>query len=413
MNYCYIDDVEKIVEGDAATALAYLKGKTNHEDNFFMEFTTDDKNMLEKVFWADSMSIADFACFRDVLAFDAAYKKIEYNLPLVIFSGVNHHFKTCIFGCAFMQHEKEENYVWALQTLKKAMGGRSEYLTLTDRDKAMYNAIKLEFPEAAHRLCAWHLNSNISDHVKNSKFRNEWSKFVREDCESEEVWTEKWNEFLTTCGVQDNNWIGPNLFDKRHEWADTCLRGKFMAGIRTTSRCEGLNSQISKHVKHSSKLLQFFLGFDQLISEMREVELNLDFKCIQRAPEIRYLPLRSLERSAAALFSTKAFKKFRAQLDLCSGCIKEGVKIDGNSHIYTVSMYEPDTPPRTVRVTYDTSTDSAGCNCGRFDGMGISCTHMIFVLKEEGKSVIPQSYVMHRWSKNPDVDICVVTILPS
>ncbi|CAN0866772.1 Protein FAR1-RELATED SEQUENCE 5 [Linum grandiflorum] len=174
-----------------------------------------------------------------------------------------------------------------------------------------------------------------------------------------------------------------------------------MAGIRTTFRCEGLNSQISKHVKHSSKLLQFFLGFDQLISEMREVELNLDFKCIQRAPEIRYSPLRSLKRSAAALFSTKAFKKFRAQLDLCSGCIKDGVEIDGNSHIYTVSMYEPDTPPRTVRVTYDTSTDSAGCNCCRFDDMGIPCTHMIFVLKEEGKSVILQSYVMHRWSKNP------------
>ncbi|CAN0860736.1 Protein FAR1-RELATED SEQUENCE 9, partial [Linum grandiflorum] len=191
----------------------------------------------------------------------------------------------------------------------------------------------------------------------------------------------KMDEFLTTCSVQDNNWLGPNLFEKRHEWVDIYLRGKFMAGIRTISRCERLNSQISKHVKHSSKLLQFFLSFDQLILAMRQVELNLDFKCIQRAPEIRYSPLRSLERSAAALFNTKAFKKLRAQLDLCSGCIKEGVVIDGNSHIYTVSMYEPDSIPRTVRVTYDTSTDSAGCNCGRFDGMGIPSTHMIFVLK--------------------------------
>ncbi|CAN0876039.1 hypothetical protein LINGRAHAP2_LOCUS11073 [Linum grandiflorum] len=45
----------------------------------------------------------------------------------------------------------------------------------------MYNAIKIEFPEATHRLCAWHLNKNVSDYVKNSKFRNEWTKFVRED----------------------------------------------------------------------------------------------------------------------------------------------------------------------------------------------------------------------------------------
>ncbi|CAN1322213.1 Protein FAR1-RELATED SEQUENCE 5, partial [Linum perenne] len=85
-NHCHRDDIEKLSEGDAATTLAYLKSKTNGDMDFFMEYTVDEDRMLEKVFWADSSSIADFEAFGDVLMFDTTYKKNKYNLPFVIFS---------------------------------------------------------------------------------------------------------------------------------------------------------------------------------------------------------------------------------------------------------------------------------------------------------------------------------------
>ncbi|CAN1185751.1 Protein FAR1-RELATED SEQUENCE 5 [Linum perenne] len=182
-------EAERIAEGDAATALAYLKSKTKQDPNFFMEYTLNEDNILEKVFWADSMSIADFACFGEILEFDATYKKIKYNLPLVIFS---------------------------------------------DGDRAMSSAIKSEFPEVTHRLCSWHLNNNVTQHVKNHKFRKIQSK-----------------------------------------------------------------------------------------------------------------ALKSLEESAAAVYSLKAFLKFRDELECSTGCIKEGKEIDGG----TLSMFGAE--DISWKVTYD------------------------------------------------------------
>lgn len=53
----------------------------------------------------------DYSVFGDVLAFDATYRKIRYNTPLVIFSSVNHHNQSVIFGSAIVGDETEETYV--------------------------------------------------------------------------------------------------------------------------------------------------------------------------------------------------------------------------------------------------------------------------------------------------------------
>ncbi|CAN1141250.1 hypothetical protein LINPERHAP2_LOCUS12373 [Linum perenne] len=76
------------------------------------------------------------------------------------------------------------------------MGGKKPSFVITDGDHAMSSAIKLEHPEATHRLCSWHLNNNVTQHVKNHKFRNEWTRFVKADYPSFEVWLLDWNAFL-------------------------------------------------------------------------------------------------------------------------------------------------------------------------------------------------------------------------
>ncbi|CAN0846252.1 Protein FAR1-RELATED SEQUENCE 5 [Linum grandiflorum] len=127
-NQAHRDHLKQFTEGDAATALAFLESKLEKDKKFFLKYTFDSENRLEKVLWADSMSIADYSCFGDLLLFDATYKKNIYNMPLIIFSGINHHYQTCIFVCALVQHEREENYVWALETLTEAMGGKLQKL---------------------------------------------------------------------------------------------------------------------------------------------------------------------------------------------------------------------------------------------------------------------------------------------
>jgi transposase-like protein len=114
--------------------------------------TIKEDGTLQHLFWSDGVSRMDYSLFGDVLAFDATYRKIRYNTPLVIFSGVNHHNQSVIFGSAIVGDETEETYVWLLKNFVEAMEGKLPVSVITDGDLAMRNAIRRVFPNAHHRL---------------------------------------------------------------------------------------------------------------------------------------------------------------------------------------------------------------------------------------------------------------------
>ncbi|CAN1160172.1 Protein FAR1-RELATED SEQUENCE 5 [Linum perenne] len=331
--------------------------------------------------------------------FDTTYKKNKYNLPFVIFSSVNHHYSTCIFGCALLQHEKEDNYTWALDTLKKAMGGKKPTAVITDGDHAMSIAITKVFPKATHRLCSWHLDKNVAQHVKDTQFKSGWSKFVDAQYEDEEFIV-KWNEFVEKYSLTTNNWVKKHLFDKRHEWAQTYFRGVFFAGMKTTSRCEGLNSKLGKYVGHNYSLLEFCVNFDRWMEDMREEERRLDYESIHRAPELTSKTMRSVEKSASDVYTLKAFDKFKLELEKSSLWSKESEETIGDYHIYILKKYDPNNSTRE-KVIYDVEKKSAECTCKAFNSLGIPCQHMIAILKEEALFEIPDSFVIRRFTKKP------------
>ncbi|CAN0925466.1 Protein FAR1-RELATED SEQUENCE 5 [Linum grandiflorum] len=397
-NQGHRDTLNQITEGDAATALAYLESKVKKDKNFFLKYTTSNEDRLERVLWVDSMSITDYSCFGDLLLFDATYKKNIYNMPLIIFSGVNHHNQTCIFACALVQHERVENYEWALTTLMEAMGNKPPETVITDEDSSMAIAIAKVFPNTAHRLCSWHLQQNIVRHTINSKFGKEWNRFVDYDYGDETAFDREWDIFVNTHGLQGNKWVD-ELKAKRQHWARTYLRNNFVASAKTTSRCEGLNSQLGRYITQKNNLLKFFTNFDIWMEDLREAEMKLDYKSIHCSPELISVGLRSLEKSAAKLFTYEAFEKFRDELAQSSDCIRESKTEIGDLHRYKLSMFSE--KGRDRDVDYHVKNKTAVCTCSKFLYSGIPCKHMVFVLKEERIFDIPDSFVKHRWSKNP------------
>jgi hypothetical protein len=75
-----------------------------------MWHTVNADGTLQHLFWCDGVSRMDYLVFDDVLAFDATYRKIKYSTSLVIFSGVNHHNQSVIFGSAIVGDETEDAY---------------------------------------------------------------------------------------------------------------------------------------------------------------------------------------------------------------------------------------------------------------------------------------------------------------
>lgn len=95
------------------------------------------------------------------LAFLTAIALCRYDMPCAFFVGANPHTQSTLFACALLADEKVPNYRWAFDKFKICMSGKSPRGIITDQCKAISNAFKLEFPEARHRLCLWHIMRKV------------------------------------------------------------------------------------------------------------------------------------------------------------------------------------------------------------------------------------------------------------
>ena len=91
------------------------------------------------------------------------------------------------------------------------------------------------------------------------------------------------------------------------------MRGNFFAGLRTTSRCEGLHSQVGRYVVSSHNLTEFVQHFDHCLEAIRDNKVEADFKSNFGFP-VMQTQLEALERSAAKVYTREVFYIFRAVL---------------------------------------------------------------------------------------------------
>ncbi|XP_021721099.1 protein FAR1-RELATED SEQUENCE 5-like [Chenopodium quinoa] len=204
-NTCEKFKREEIKDGDTETVLAYLLGKTASDPSFFLKYTRDDHDGIDKMFWCDGICQADYKAFGKVIAFDTTYKVNAYQKPFVVVVGVNHHRKTVPLGVALIANETTDTNIWVLEQLKEAGGNVAPYTIVTDGDKAMSLAIKTVFPHAHHRLCLWHLMRNIKGHT-NKRFCSGFMKCVdgaRTPAEFEEAWEDLMKAY---DAVRDKKW---------------------------------------------------------------------------------------------------------------------------------------------------------------------------------------------------------------
>ncbi|XP_025692549.1 protein FAR1-RELATED SEQUENCE 5-like [Arachis hypogaea] len=121
--YNYMDGVRqsRIVEGDAAVIISYLKGKTELDPMAVVQYSYCAEKHLGYLFWSDGNMQYDYECFGDVLAFDSTYRKSLYNRSLVIFSGTNHRRQTINFGFGLLEDVKISSYKLLLSSSLEVM----------------------------------------------------------------------------------------------------------------------------------------------------------------------------------------------------------------------------------------------------------------------------------------------------
>ncbi|KAI8560916.1 hypothetical protein RHMOL_Rhmol04G0293100 [Rhododendron molle] len=332
-NKLHRERTQEIRNGDAEGALGYLSAQVSNDPLFFFKYSVDEEDRLETLFWADGRSQMDYAAFGDVLVFDTTYRTNAYKKPFVILAGVSNNFMTTIFGCALLSKETEETYNWVLTTFLEAMDGKRPISVVTDGDLAMRNAIRNIFPHARHRLCSWHLERNAAKNVHRPEFVSDFTKLMQMESEVEEF-ESLWADMVSHYGLQTNAWV-VEIYKDRERWAEAYLLGHFFAGMRTTQRCEGMNSYMNQFLKD-------------------EIQRTSTLIVTRRVDEV--------ER-----------------------------------RLYFIEMYAQAESNWTVE--YYAVTSRMNCSCLMFESFGLPCCHMIVVMKYEHLLTIPPSLVMRRWTR--------------
>nr|GMC77899.1 protein FAR1-RELATED SEQUENCE 5-like [Ipomoea batatas] len=108
--------------------------------DFFFDFDVDESGQLCNLFWADGISRRNFACFGDVMSFDATYRTNKYKLVFVPFTGVDNHKRCITFGAGLIAQENTDSYEWLLTSFKTAMGATPR-CAITDEDPTLKVAV--------------------------------------------------------------------------------------------------------------------------------------------------------------------------------------------------------------------------------------------------------------------------------
>jgi hypothetical protein len=395
--YNYFDKKMRdvIKDGDVAAALKHLNVKSSTDPMLYAEYDVNIDGRMKSLFWADGSSRSDYFCFGDVLAFDATYKKNKYNYPLCIFSGCNHHSQTIIFGVALLEDETIESYKWVLNRFLECMENKFPKAVVTDGDGSMREAIKQVFPDASHRLCAWHLHKNAQENVKKTPFLEGFGKAMYSNFTPEQF-EEFWSELIQNNELEENDWV-KKTYANKSLWATAYLRDKFFGRIRTTSQCEAINAIVKTYVRAKGNIFEFMHNFEQVLRDYRNSELAAEFKSKFTEPVLT-THLRSIESDAAKIYTAEIFKEVKDEIIEAGAVSLKSKECVGDTMVYTLRKYREKGIER--EVVYDAASLEFQCSCRLFETRGIPCCHVFFVMKEEDIDHIPKCLVMTRWTKN-------------
>ncbi|KAL4300099.1 hypothetical protein AHAS_Ahas17G0167000 [Arachis hypogaea] len=255
--YNYMDGVRqsRIVEGDVAATISYMKGKVELDPMAVVQYTYCAEKHLGHMFWSDGHMQHDYECF-----------------------GTNHHRQTIIFVFYLLEDKKILSYKWLLSSFLEVMRHKEPKVVVTDGDESMRKEIRNEFPYTTHRICTWHLARNAVVNIKDKDFCAAFKTAVYGHFDVEEF-DNYWADMVTSFGLGDNDL-------QRHTKRERC-------------------GQMLTWVENFVPAFELLLG----ARDYRSNEFIVDYKTLYSNP-VMNTGLETKERSASKLDSFGSTEKF-------------------------------------------------------------------------------------------------------
>ncbi|KAJ4970510.1 hypothetical protein NE237_003609 [Protea cynaroides] len=397
---------EKIFNiADAHVILSYFRHMQAENLSFFYAVQGKGKDQMSNFFWADARSREDFGYFGDVIYLDTTYGTNKYGRPFAPIVGVNHHLQTILFGCAILLTETENSFAWLLRTLLNAMYGRHPATIITNPNVALTKAIERVLPKTHHRLCLWHIFQNATKHLNHLyKIEDDFLADFKQ-CIYDSRWSDefesRWSSLLDKYELRDNEWLD-NMYEKRHKWVPVYSRYIFHADMTTMQRSESINSFFNGYLNKSLLLSEFVKNCEKAVVSRREKEIYEDFKSHQTKPVLKLdLPM---EQQVAEIYTRSVFKEFHQEFFDSFKYVAKETGRAGTTWTYVVSRWGQN---RNFLVNFNSHNDDIQvmCSCQNFEFKGLLCRHILKVFTVRNVMLVPDVYIIKRWSKKAKFNV--------
>lgn len=347
-----------------------------------------------------SRSRIAYNCFSDVISFDTTYQVNQYKMPFAPFIGVNHHRQSVLFGCALLADETESTFIWLFTTWLEAMSGCQPGLIMTDYDSAISRAVESVFPKSRHRYCKRHILSKMPKaigHVFSSlpkTFQVEFEKCIN-NSETPEEFESAWQLLLDKCSLRGNEWL-QSLYNDRKLWVSTYVRDTFFAGMYSIQPSKSVISLFDGYVNAGTALQDLAEQYERALDGRYEKEVRAEFETFYTKPVLK-TPL-PMEKQAAEVYTRKLFLVFQDEIYESLVLAVKSSLDDGLSKTFEVARFDEE--HKFFRVGLNIADQIASCSCKMFEFEGILCRHVIAVFKATNIFLLPQHYILKRWTKN-------------
>ncbi|PKA66380.1 Protein FAR1-like sequence 5 [Apostasia shenzhenica] len=383
---------------DAQNLLEYFKKTQMDNPAFFYALQYEQNNCMTNIFWADAKARMAYHYFGDSVTLDFSYKNNKDFMPLLLFTGVNHHLQPVIFGCALLVDESEASFIWLFEQWLAAMLSHYPVSLVSIFSWAIANAAAKVLPNTRLIFCRKHILSTLLDELpelceSHSIFEEELTGCV-EECRTIELFESRWSSIINKYDLRDNAYFR-SLFGIRDKWVPLYLRDTFCVEASASLRSETFDKVVEKYCNAKSPLRVAVRQFGQSIANSCEKEAQADYITLFEKPFLRTAS--PMEKQASGIYTRIMFEKFQEEFVESLGYHVDKIE-DGTHGKYQVARNEDVAGAYTV--TFNPSENKAQCSCSMFEVSGILCRHVLRVFMIAGVRALPNEYILKRWMKN-------------
>ncbi|KAL2493432.1 Protein FAR1-RELATED SEQUENCE 5 [Abeliophyllum distichum] len=221
---------------------------------------------------------------------------------------------------------------------------------------------------------------------------------IIKNSESPDEFESRWSVIMDSTNLSSNEWLC-GMYELRSRWVPAYVKHIFSAGMSSSQRSESGHSFFKRYVNRKNSLMDFIVRFNMALRHQRHEELVANHIDIIEKP--RLTSKFQMEHQMVHIYTKKIFLLFQTEVDQSNYyiCSKKSGSVDAK--VYTVERREQGKSfDRHRQLTYYTERDIIRCSCQKFEFEGFPCRHMISYLKKKQVLLLPEKYILPRWTKN-------------